>query len=206
MQTLTFPLIGSAKRPGVLVAMVLGTALSTVAAPETAAARTPDATLQAIADINRYCTVCWRNARLDPTFWSDCTQEVLCRLLERVAPEAWNRILREDGEERREFLRAIDTVKKRVQRSRKFLGLNDLTADSRDQRERYLAEERAAVRDAAARLLSLRQQRILEMSFDGWSVQDIATELDTPPERVSDEKYKAIRKLREHLGAADSPA
>jgi hypothetical protein len=37
------------------------------------------------------------------------------------------------------------------------------------------------------------------MSFEGWAVQDMADELQLPAERVSDEKYKAIRKLREHL-------
>ena len=37
------------------------------------------------------------------------------------------------------------------------------------------------------------------MSFEGWSVQEMAEELRLPAERVSDEKYKAIRKLREHL-------
>ena len=45
-------------------------------------------------------------------------------------------------------------------------------------------------------MLSPRQQRIVRMSFEGWSVHDIASELRLPPERVSDEKYKAIRKLR----------
>ena len=40
------------------------------------------------------------------------------------------------------------------------------------------------------------------MSLDGWSVQEIAAELGSPPERVSDEKYKAIRKLRHRLSEA----
>jgi DNA-binding NarL/FixJ family response regulator len=48
-------------------------------------------------------------------------------------------------------------------------------------------------------LLTPRQQRILQMSFEGWSVHDIAADLRLPPERISDEKYKAVRKLREHL-------
>jgi hypothetical protein len=33
-------------------------------------------------------------------------------------------------------------------------------------------------------------------------VQEVADRLALPPERVSDEKYKAIRKLRSHLGVA----
>ena len=49
-------------------------------------------------------------------------------------------------------------------------------------------------------VLSERQLRILELSADGWAVPEIATELKTSPERISDEKYKAIRKLRVHLG------
>jgi DNA-binding NarL/FixJ family response regulator len=44
--------------------------------------------------------------------------------------------------------------------------------------------------------LSFRQQRILTLTADGWDVPGIATELGTTPERVSDEKYKAVRKLR----------
>ena len=52
---------------------------------------------------------------------------------------------------------------------------------------------------AAEELLSPRQQQILRLSFEGGSVQEIAEELHLAPERVSDEKYKAIRKLREHL-------
>jgi RNA polymerase sigma factor (sigma-70 family) len=62
-----------------------------------------------------------------------------------------------------------------------------------------LAEQREAVRLASAQLLSPRQQRIMQLSFDGWSVQDIAEEMLLPAERVSDEKYKAIRKLHDRL-------
>jgi DNA-binding NarL/FixJ family response regulator len=49
-------------------------------------------------------------------------------------------------------------------------------------------------------VLSDRQRRIIALSADGWAVPDIAAELRTSPERVSDEKYKAVRKLRTHLG------
>ena len=36
------------------------------------------------------------------------------------------------------------------------------------------------------------------MSAEGYAVQEIADRLAIGPERVSDEKYKAIRKLRAH--------
>jgi RNA polymerase sigma factor (sigma-70 family) len=183
-----------------LVAMVLGTALSALGTTPGLAAETSENTVRAVTDISRYCTTCWRNARLHPDSWTDCTQEVFSRLLERVNPDAWGRVLQAEGEERREFLRAIDAVKKRTQRSRKWsAGIVEAVADSREQHERRLADDREAVRQAAAELLTPRQQRILQLSFEGWSVQEIAQELQTPPERVSDEKYKAVRKLREHF-------
>jgi RNA polymerase sigma factor (sigma-70 family) len=186
------------KRPYVM-AVVLGTALSVSAAPGRAAVQTPQETAQAIADMSRYCATCWRNARLPMDSWGDCTQEVFRRLLERVPADAWDQALHGEGEQHREFLRAIDTVKKRIQRARKFSPAIDTVADRRDPQRRWLREERETIDQAAAELLSPRQQRILQMSFEGWSVQDMSQELRVPVERISDEKYKAIRRLRTHL-------
>jgi len=181
------------------MAVVLGTALSVSAAPGQEAVQTPQATVQAIADMSRYCATCWRNARLPMDSWGDCTQEVFRRLLERVPAQAWDQALHGQGEEHREFLRAIDTVKKRVQRARKLSPAVEDVADRRDPQHRWLREAREVVDQAAAELLSPRQQRILQMSFEGWSVQDMSQELRIPVERISDEKYKAIRKLRTYL-------
>jgi RNA polymerase sigma factor (sigma-70 family) len=189
----------ASKRPYVM-AVVLGTALSVYAVPgQAATTRTAEAAAQAIAEMSRYCATCWRNARLPMDSWTDCTQEVFRRLLERVPTEAWSRTLRGEGEERREFLRAIDTVKKRTQRARKFSPAVDTAADCHDLHRRELREEREVVRQAAEEVLTPRQQRILQLTFEGWSVQEMSDELQLPVERISDEKYKAIRKLRAHL-------
>src|SRR5262249_55160648 len=110
------PLPAYMMRRGVVAAVVLGTALSTLPAAE---ASSSDDTLRPMGDISRYCTACWRNARLHPDSWTDCTQDVFTRLLQRVDPEAWDRVLRTDGDERRELVRAIDAVKKRTQRRHK---------------------------------------------------------------------------------------
>src|SRR3954453_9469289 len=48
------------------MALVIGLAALTAQASES----------ELVRDIQRYCTVCWRNARLDPGLWDDCTQEV----------------------------------------------------------------------------------------------------------------------------------
>jgi RNA polymerase sigma factor (sigma-70 family) len=191
----------SKRRPYVM-AVVLGTALTALgtAATPAGAAESQERTHRAVNELSRYCTTCWKNARLHPDTWTDCTQEVLARLLERVEPTAWDRMLKDECDERREFLRAIDAVKKRTQRSKRWLPTPaEGVADRIDSSRRELAEAREAVRWAAADLLSERQQRIVQLSFDGWSVQEIADELKASPERVSDEKYKAIRKLRGRL-------
>lgn len=178
-------------------AMVLGTAIAALGQSGQAAA---DISPRAVEDISRYCTVCWRNARLPTDRWNDCTQEVLCRLLQTLRPTAWTQVLAREGEERREFLRAIDAVKKRTQRERRRSPLApDALADVRTPAHEARREQRDAVAHAARTLLSERQQRILEMTCQGWSIPDIASELGASAQRVSDEKYKAIHKLRRHF-------
>ncbi len=197
------PSLFAMQRRGAVAALVLGTAITTLGTAQPAAGF--EASPRTVGDISRYCTACWRNARLHPDSWTDCTQDVFTRLLERVQPNAWERVLSADGEERREFLRAIDAVKKRTQRARKFVAVdNDAVADARDGSERSRRYDRQGVDQVAQELLSPRQQHILRLSFEGASVQAIAEELQLPPERVSDEKYKAIRKLHDHLCPRES--
>lgn len=179
-----------------VVALMLGAAFS-VADTSASGAEVSD---KALADIQRYCTACWRNARISNDSWTDCTQEVLCRLIQRVPVSHWDRLLRIDGEERREFVRAIDAVKKRSQRARKWSALNEDVVDRRERSGLELADRREEFNLAAKSVLSMRQRRILELSVEGYSVQEVADELTMSPERVSDEKYKAIRKLRNQLG------
>ncbi len=103
-------------------------------------------------------------------------------------------------------MRAIDAVKKRTQRSRKWASELDGVADDAAANRKVLEEKQRQVQEAAAELLSERQQRILQLSFEGWSVADMAEELKMPTDRVSDEKYKAIRKLRAHLAEQEGTA
>jgi DNA-directed RNA polymerase specialized sigma24 family protein len=181
-----------------MVAVVLGAALAAMGSAEkVSAAEVSD---QALGGISRYCSVCWRNARLPVDRWGDCTQEVFTRLLERIPLSAWKQVLTGDSEERKEFLRAIDTVKKRHKRDQaRTSGLNQPVADNRDVRDRAGLDEREVMQLAAGRVLSERQQRILHMVCDGYAVSDIAEALALPAERVSDEKYKAIQKLRAYF-------
>ncbi len=177
-----------------MAAVVLGTAL----AGSASAAPSND---RAVADISRYCQACWRNARLPADHWSDATQQVFVRLLERVDPARWDAALKEEGLERKEFLRAIDAVKKRTQRAKRPGLLPDGVADRNLLESGYRNDDRNWISAHARELLSERQQRILDLTFTGHEVPEIANELGTTVARVSDEKYKAIRKLKaRHLG------
>lgn len=180
-----------------LMAVVFGTALAAIGSESTTQAS--EISPQAINNISRYCTTCWRNARLPQDQWGDCTQEVLCRLLKNLPASAWDHVLANETDERREFIRAIDAVKKRYQRGRwQSAVLPELVADT----GREPRDDRDAVDQAAGKVLSQRQQRILQLICDGHNVADIATELAISPERVSDEKYKAIQKLRSYFSVA----
>jgi RNA polymerase sigma factor (sigma-70 family) len=178
------------RRSASIAALVVGAALSTFGSAPAEAT---------INDVGRYCTACWRNARIQPDCWSDCTQDVLIRLVERVRPESWERLLARDAGEHRELIRAVDAVKKRTQRAHRSATLVDEVADVRSTHDHRRAEERALVLQTAAEHLSPRQAQILAMSLDGWSVHEIAKGLKIPAARVSDEKYKAIRRLRDEL-------
>ena len=175
------------------MALVIGLAALTAQASES----------DVVRDIQRYCTVCWRNARLDPTLWDDCTQEVGCRLLTkaRAAELDLTQVLAEDTPERRELVRAIDMVRKRVQRAKRYLSVDSLplAGPDDDQRHRERLELGEILEAARRAVLSPRQDRILELWMRGWPVPEIGTELGMPVNRVSDEKYKALRKLEHHL-------
>lgn len=181
-----------------MAAVVLGTALGALGTEARAATADP----QAITDIGKYCTVCWRNARLPEDRWSDCTQEVMVRLLERVERDRWGSIFADETIERRELLRAIDAVKKRTQRARKFASLADDHADLRNELSNDSRSRRESLNRAAETVLSDRQRQIVELTTTGWGIPEIAAKLGTSVDRVSDEKYKAIRKLRSHFGIA----
>jgi RNA polymerase sigma factor (sigma-70 family) len=179
-------------RPAAM-ALVMGLAALTAQATES----------ELVSDIQRYCTACWRNARLDPGLWDDCTQEVCCRLLgkARAGELDLNRVLADETPERRELVRAIDMVRKRVQRSKRYQSIDEqlVLGPDVDRRERERHELGEILEAARRAVLTERQDRIVELWTGGWSVPEIAETMQMPVARVSDEKYKALRKLERHL-------
>ncbi|MBV8269766.1 MAG: sigma-70 family RNA polymerase sigma factor [Planctomycetaceae bacterium] len=175
------------------MALVVGLAALTASASES----------ELVRDIQRYCTVCWRNARLDPGLWDDCTQEVCCRLLSkaRAGQLDLNLVLADDTSERRELVRAIDMVRKRVQRSKRHQSLDDqyMPGPDFDRRHRNRQELGEILEAARQAVLTSRQDKIVELWTRGWTVPEIGESMCLPVARVSDEKYKALRKLERYL-------
>lgn len=179
-------------RKGLMLAMVLGAAMSATPAP---AADT-------LSGISRYCTACWRNARLPADVWGDCTQEVFSRLLERLPTAVWSVALQEpDGPEHRELLRAVDCVKKRIQRAKVSATLPEagVADDAVTELDRVVAAEE--LRLAFTEALTPRQAKILTLWSQGYEIPEIASTLGTTAPRVSDDKYKAILRLQSWFNA-----
>jgi DNA-directed RNA polymerase specialized sigma24 family protein len=160
---------------------------------------------RAVEQMEKYCVASWRNARILQQDWSDCTQQTLTELLERVPRERLACAI-DDKEsiERRELNRTIWRVIQRARRAvrhQSLAGSDAVVAADVSDAEVDLGEfgeiELEAAMTAAG--LKRRQQRILAAWSQGRKVAEIAEELGISPARVSDEKYKAIQSLRKLL-------
>lgn len=173
-------------------AAAIAASVGLATAPAPAEAKTLD-------QVERYCATSWRNAGIHPQDWSDCTQEAITRLLERVPQNRLEAVLHDDeSPEKRELKRAIWSTIQRWRRAPRLGSLDGIQfADSHDDTESL--ELRDSL-DAALRSVSPRQQRILALWSEGYSIDEIARSLGITAPRASDEKYKAIAKLKKRLG------
>ena len=175
-------------------AVVIATSLGTAA---TADAREN----RAIESIDRYCRASWRNARIDQQDWEECTQQTFVELLDRVSRDRWiEAIENNQSNERRELNRSIWRVAQRWRRAPRrpggSAGMLAPTPANRQGNERPGLDDVLRILSSPNSGLSARQQEVMLRWADGHSVAEIAADLNLPPARVSDEKYKAIRKLR----------
>jgi DNA-binding NarL/FixJ family response regulator len=150
-----------------------------------------------IASIERYCSASWRQAAVAAQDWDDCTQQVFLDLLQRVSRDRLAEAIQEaKSHERRELNRAIWSTVQRWRRVHRHYPLGD--EDPPDTRQ-IRAQRTLAAREAiaeAGRGLTARQRTIVSGLLDGSTIADIGRTLDIPARQVSDDKYKAFRKLR----------
>lgn len=163
-----------------------------------------------IRSIQKYCTTCWSNARLDPGVWEDCTQEVCVRLWGKMRDGLinWSGVLEStdstETPEHRELIRVVDAVRKQAQRLKRYLPLEEVAhvgttrrAES-DPAETYALSD--LLRTAREKVLTPRQDRIIELWANGLAISEISHEIGLKVAQVSDEKYKAMCKLEAFLG------
>lgn len=199
---------------------------------EWAEAEVEAATHSGVDQMNRYLSRTWERAGVPSHQRDDCTQAVFVTLLERLGRPAFDRAMVWVGQHgvhdlfQREtplgpdFLRALQTVKKRAQRVRSFISLDD---DAHGPLASSLADPngpsgsllplgpaalgpddptrgRLTIQEAMHNLLSPREARLLQATLEGMSPTEIAAELGVSPKTVSNDKCLVFRKLRDRLG------
>ena len=164
-----------------------------------------------LAQLDRYLGRCWTRAGVSPQSYDDCTQGVYATLLQTWGRGPFDELLAEVGDtgiraalsrdtpEGPDFFRAIDTVKKRAQREKSFASLDASTDVAAG--DGASASWRTALQEAIARNLSPREANLIQLTLQGESPADIALQWGVAPKTVSNEKTRAIQKLREALVA-----
>ena len=179
----------------------------------TAEADEPEADPEAIRlglwQFDRYLKRTWGRAGLPSHKHDDCSQAVYLTLLTNLGRPDFDRLTAEVGRsgirevlsretaEGLDFFRAIDATKKRALRERALHSLADgpgvPSAPDRD------GDWSEAIGEAIARSLSPREAELIRSTMAGETPAEIADRWGVAPKTVSNEKTKALGKLRTFL-------
>jgi DNA-directed RNA polymerase specialized sigma24 family protein len=186
------PIPGRGDRRGVLAACAV--ALATAVGSHAAAGPSE---VGAIQQLERYCAASWRNAGIRRDEWDDYTQQALLELLESVSTDGLPVAIADAGSpERRELNRAVWRLVQRWRRAPRSRSLDERRVAARHEAPPDQPAPWEELLAAARGVVSPRQLAILELMGEGWRVAEIADRLGMPPSRVSDEKYKALSRIR----------
>lgn len=165
-----------------------------------------------LSQLDRYLSRTWSRAGVALQGHDDCTQAVYATLLQNWGRGPFDELLAEVGSsgiratlsrdtpEGPDFFRAIDTVKKRAQREKSFAPLEagtDVAVSDSSTAETW----RSALQEAIARNLNAREADLIQHTLRGETPAEIALQWGVAPKTVSNEKTRAIQKLREALVA-----
>lgn len=174
----------------------------------------PVAVQNGLDQLDRYLGRAWARAGIAPQQFEDCTQSVYVTLLEQLGPIGFShlagdvgrhgvrQVLNWESAEGPDFFRAIDMVKKRTQRTRTHVSLDDQALEIGDRDVSGDASERDwnnTLAETMARVLSPREARLIRETLEGKSPAEIANDWGCAPKTVSNEKSRAFQKLREAL-------
>ena len=185
---------------------------SEVSVAPKAVADDPVLMVSGLSQLDRYLSRTWSRAGVSPQVHDDCTQGVYATLLQTWGRRPFDGLLAEvgasgiratlsrDTPEGPDFFRAIDTVKKRAQREKTFATL-DAGADVAASADPSAESWRGALQEAIARTLNAREADLIQHTLRGETPAEIALQWGVAPKTVSNEKTRAIQKLREALVA-----
>jgi RNA polymerase sigma factor (sigma-70 family) len=166
-----------------------------------------------LSQLDRYLGRTWYRAGLSPQQHDDCTQAVYATLLQSLGRDRFDQLLGEVGHygirdvlsretaEGPDFFRAIDTVKKRAQRERTFQPLDLVDAASINRPENLGDDWKSTLQEAILASLSPREAALIQATLQGETPAEIAQQWGVAPKTVSNEKTRALQKLREALSS-----
>jgi RNA polymerase sigma factor (sigma-70 family) len=173
---------------------------------------TSDADLSAgLAQLDRYLARAWYRAGLSPQQHDDCTQAVYTTLLQTLGRDRFDQLLGEVGlfgirdvlsretAEGPDFFRAVDTVKKRAQRERTFQPLDAVDVSTMNRPDGPSSDWKSTLQEAIQSSLSPREAALIQATLQGETPAEIAQQWGIAPKTVSNEKTRALQKLREVL-------
>jgi RNA polymerase sigma factor (sigma-70 family) len=173
---------------------------------------TDDSELSAgLAQLDRYLARAWFRAGIAPQQHDDCTQGVYTTLLQTFGRDRFDQLLSEVGQfgirdvlsretaDGPDFFRAIDTVKKRAQRERSFQPLETVDAAAINKPGESASDWKNSLQEAILSSLSPREAALIQATLQGETPAEIAQQWGIAPKTVSNEKTRALQKLREVL-------
>lgn len=184
-----------------LAAVAVTALICTSGESASAASRIEASEACAIKQIERYCTKSWRTAHMPVEEWNDSTQQVLVELLQKISRDRLvNAIGGPDSDERRELNRSIWRIAKRWVRRHRHTSLENIDVSASETSDTSETDEQIeAVLRIASQKLTPRQQEIVEHLRRGDSVSEIASKMQLPASRISNEKHRAIKQIRKSL-------
>jgi RNA polymerase sigma factor (sigma-70 family) len=166
-----------------------------------------------LSQLNRYLSRSWYRAGVPIELHDDSSQAVYVALLRNLGRDRFDNLVSDIGRagirdvlsretpDGPDFFRAIDMVKKRVQRERSFVTIDALEVAASSHQEVIRTERRSALQEAIDQSLNPREAALIHATLEGETPAEIANRWGVAPKTVSNEKTRVIQKLREILSA-----
>ncbi|WP_435010257.1 RNA polymerase sigma factor [Tundrisphaera lichenicola] len=162
-----------------------------------------------LRQMDRYLSRAWFRAGISVQQHDDCTQAVYATLLQGMGRDRFDRLLSEVGQsgirevlsretaDGPDFFRAIDTIKKRAQRERTFQTLDAASLYRADNSRP--SDWQSTLQEAIRSALNPREAALIQATLQGETPAEIAQHWGIAPKTVSNEKTRALQKLRDAL-------